>query len=333
MNNFQKEKQLILKYYEALSGAKIEDLNDVCSNFLSKNCLWQSYHPFKEQRGAGSVAEHFWMPFKDSFHRLQRRQDIFFAGKNELTEDGSVWVVSMGHLMGLFDKKWLSIPETKKMAFLRYAEFNRIIGDEIVQTALYFDIPHLMSQVGFNPFPNSLGANVVQPGPVTHDGLYYKDQDRSEGAKTSKAIDYMIDTLGNWNSKLSLCDELALSWHDDMIWWGPTGIGASYTIERYAKQHAGPFRTAFSDRKFNGHVSRVSEGHFGGFFGRPNLTLTLTDTFMGYPATNLSADMNIVDIYRRSGDKLAENWIFIDLLGFWMQHGVDVLADTTAPLV
>ena len=30
-----------------------------------------------------------------------------------------------------------------------------------------------------------------------------------------------------------------------MIWWGPAGIGATYTIERYAKQHAGPFRAAF----------------------------------------------------------------------------------------
>jgi hypothetical protein len=329
MNNFQKEKQLILNYYKALSGARIDDLQNVCSRFLSKDCLWQSYHPFKEQTGAQSVAEHFWIPFKDSFHRLQRRQDIFFAGKNELLDDGSVWVVSMGHLMGLFDKKWLSIPETQKMAFLRYAEFNKIIDDKIVHTALYFDIPHLMSQVGLNPFPNSLGANVVQPGPLTHDGLYFHYQEHAEGAKTSKAIDHMIDTLGNWNSKLSLCDELALSWHDDMIWWGPTGIGASYTIERYAKQHAGPFRTAFSDRKFNGHVSRVSEGNFGGFFGRPNLTLTLTDTFMGFPATNIRAEMNIVDIYRRDGDKLAENWIFIDLPGFWLHHGIDVLSEST----
>ena len=117
MNNFQKEKQLILNYYKALSGAKIEDLHDVCSNFLSKNCLWQSYHPFKEQIGARSVAEHFWIPFKNSFRRLQRRQDIFFAGKNELANDGSVWVVSMGHLMGLFDKKWLSIQKQKKWRF------------------------------------------------------------------------------------------------------------------------------------------------------------------------------------------------------------------------
>ena len=49
---------------------------------------------------------------------------------------------------------------------------------------------------------------------------------------------------------------------------------------------------------------------------------------MGIPPTNLSADMNVIDIYRRDGDKLAENWVFIDLLGFWLQHGVDILSDS-----
>jgi hypothetical protein len=50
---------------------------------------------------------------------------------------------------------------------------------------------------------------------------------------------------------------------------------------------------------------------------------------MGFPATNIRAEMNIVDIYRRDGDKLAENWIFIDLPGFWLHHGIDVLSKST----
>ena len=33
----------------------------------------------------------------------------------------------------------------------------------------------------------------------------------------------------------------------------------------------------------------------------------------------------VVDIYRRDGDKLAENWVFIDLLHFWKQQGLDIL--------
>ena len=135
----------------------------------------------------------------------------------------------------------------------------------------------------------------------------------------------MISDIGNWKNALSLEEELALTWHDDMIWWGPAGIGASYTIERYAKQHSGPFREAFDDRIFNGHICRLAEGEFGGFFGWPNLTLTPKGGFMGMPAFNKPVDMRVIDIYRRDGDKLAENWIFIDLLHFWHQQGLDVL--------
>ena len=328
MVNLQNEKQIILRYYDALASAKVEEIPEVCAAYVSDTCLWQSYYPFEDQIGGKELAYNFWIPFIKSFKRVQRRQDIFFAGKNELGNEESVWVVSMGHLMGLFDIDWLSIPANRKMAFLRYVEFNEVKNDKIVQTAFYFDLPHLMIQVGLNPFPYSLGVNILQPGPAMHDGLYYEDQDFNTGQKTSKAINHMIDALGNWDNQLSLEEELSLSWHDNMIWWGPTGIGASYTIERYAEQHAGPFRSAFTNRKFNGHICRVSEGNFGGFFGRPNLTLTLTNSFMGYPPTNLTADLNVVDLYRRDGNKLAENWIFIDLLGFWLQHGLDILSTT-----
>jgi hypothetical protein len=35
--------------------------------------------------------------------------------------------------------------------------------------------------------------------------------------------------------------------------------------------------------------------------------------------------MRVVDIYRRDGNKLAENWVFIDMLYFLKQQGLDVL--------
>ena len=38
--------------------------------------------------------------------------------------------------------------------------------------------------------------------------------------------------------------------------------------------------------------------------------------------------MRVVDLYRRDGDKLAENWIFIDILHFLAEQGVDLLANT-----
>ena len=50
---------------------------------------------------------------------------------------------------------------------------------------------------------------------------------------------------------------------------------------------------------------------------------------MGMPATGKAGDMRVIDMYRRDGDKLTENWIFIDLLHFWNQQGVDILGRST----
>ena len=45
---------------------------------------------------------------------------------------------------------------------------------------------------------------------------------------------------------------------------------------------------------------------------------------MGLPSSN-TADMRVVDVYRRDGDKLAENWVFIDILHWLSMQGLDVL--------
>ena len=248
------------------------------------------------------------------------------AGLNETDGFRSVWVVSMGHLIGLFDEAWLGIAPTRKMAFLRYCEFNRVEAGKIVETAMYFDIPHLMLQTGLNPFPPQTAAHLVQPGPMTHDGLLFDAQPDAEGRATLAAINAMIGDLGTWQLGLPLEEELARTWTDDMIWWGPAGIGATYTIERYAKQHSGPFRAAFTDRSKTKHLCRMAEGHYGGFFGWPNFTARHTGGFMGMPASETPGEMRVIDIYRRDGDKLAENWIFIDLLHFWKTQGVDILS-------
>ena len=141
----------------------------------------------------------------------------------------------------------------------------------------------------------------------------------------------MIDDLKVWKStdRVSLIKELKKSWHQDMLWWGPSGIGATYTIERYAEQHSGPFRESFKERQFNGHICRITEGFFGGFFGWPNLSLVHSGGFMGMPSTGKRGDMRVIDIYRREGKKLKENWIFIDLLHFWKMQDIDILDRTT----
>ena len=160
--------------------------------------------------------------------------------------------------------------------------------------------------------------------------MLYDAQDASEGTATLKLLNQMIANLGQWQSGLPLEEELRLTWAEDMIWWGPTGIGSTYTIERYAKQHAGPFRASFSDRSSTGHIARLAEGHYAGFFGWPNFTARPTGGYLGLPPSTTPGEFRVIDIYRRSHDKLAENWVFIDLLHFAKSQGRDLLKDALA---
>lgn len=323
--NLQEEKRTVRTFHQSLDSAPADRIDAILSETMTADALWRGSHPFNELIGPDAVAREFWKPLRNALTRMQRRQDIFFAGRNEIDGFCGAWVVSMGHLMGLFDRPWLGIAPTGKMAFLRYCEFHRVEGGRIVETAMYFDIPHLMTQAGQNPFPPQTATHLVQPGPLTHDGLLFDERPQADGVATLTAINAMIGDLGTWQSGLPLEDELALTWADDMIWWGPAGIGATYTIERYAKQHSAPFRAAFADRSKTSHHARLAEGHYGGFFGWPNFTARHTGGFMGMPGSHLPGEMRVIDIYRREGTKLAENWVFIDLLHFWKTQGLDVL--------
>ena len=327
MSQKQRAKKTVLDYYRRFDSTPENIVEDLLFEVMHPEIFWRGNDPFNEQFGPKAVSDQFWRPLKKALGNLQRRMDIFFAGENNIEGYQGIWVASMGHFLGLFDSPWLEIPPTRKIAMLRYGEFNHIVDDKIIETAMFIDIPHFMMQAGFNPFPPQTGAHLVQPGPMTHNGLVYQSLPDEEGTKTLNAIEFMIEDSKNWSggSDEPLVDELRRSWNEDMIWWGPSGIGATYTIERYAEQHSGPFRAGFTDRKFNGHVCRIAEGAFGGFFGWPNLTLTPTGGFMGMPGSAKSADMRVIDFYRREGEKLTENWVFIDFLHFWKMQGVDIL--------
>ena len=329
VNDFQREKDLVRAHHEAVAGAAPGAVADALKRHTAADWHWRGMHPFHEQRGADAVAAVFWEPMLAAMTRLHRRPDIFMAGLNEIDGFQSVWVASMGHFMGLFDQPWLGIRPTGRIAMMRYAEFNRIEAGRITETALFCDIPQVMIQAGQNPFPPQTGAHLVQPGPATHEGLMYGPQDPDKGRATLGAINRMLGDMRSADRSRGangLEEELARAWSRDMIWWGPAGIGATFTIPRYVLQHSGPFRQTLSNGyRFNGHLCRLAEGHFGGFFGWPNLTLSNAGGFMGMTASPHPADMRVVDIYREEDGKLAENWVFIDILHFLNMQGLDVL--------
>lgn len=326
VNDFQAEKQVVRDYHAALASASPETIETILSRFVAPDWHWRGMHPFHEQYGAKAVAEIFWKPYLAAMTRVQRRPDIFMAGLNEIDGFKSRWVVQMGHLMALFDRPWLGMQPTGKITMLRFVEFNRVEDGRIVETAMFVDLVHFMQQVDQYPLPPQTGAMLVQPGPMNHEGLMYDLQDPEKATRSLAAINALLQNPRGSVDGTPEPQRLARVWNDDMIWWGPGGIGATYTINRYIKQHSEPFSDGLhTGYKFNGHLCRMAEGDFGGFFGWANLTIFNSGGYLGMTRGPGPTEMRVVDLYRIHDGKLSENWIFIDILHYLNVQGLDVL--------
>lgn len=334
MSDLQAAKSTVRAYVDAFDAAAPENRLAALQAHTAPHYRWRGMHPFHEQPSPEHAISAFWSPLLAAFTSLQRREDIFIAGLNDAEGAPGTWVGIMGHFKGLFDAPWLGIPPTGKIVMLRFAEFHHVQDGKITETALFCDILSVIFQAGLRPLPPQTAADFIHPGPRTHDGLLTDDQDPAEGTKTLDLVNRMAADISKANQVLNgeievesftPHEEMARNWHEDMAWYGPAGIGATYTIDRYIEQHQQPFRRQLANRTFHGHVARIAEGKYCGFFGWPNLSVTPTGGYMGLPATGQPAPMRVVDFYRRDGDKLAENWVFIDILHFLNCQGLDVL--------
>ena len=284
-------------------------------------------HPFYEQTGATDVSRIFWHPLKQSFTALHRRPDVFFAGANDVDGGESLWVCEMGHLLGGFDRDWMDIPATGRMCFLRYAEFHKFDGETIVESAFFMDVLGVMKEAGVYPLPPMTGASLVQPGPRTHDGLLYEAQAADETAKTIELVKRMIADLDALNKAVTIRRALII--------WHVAGMKICFGLARPALEPALPLKDIrnsinypsariWATRFITGTLPVLPKVIISAF-GWPNLNNKNRGGFLGLPISDVHAEMRVVDIFRREGDKLAENWVFIDLLHYLSMQGLDVL--------
>lgn len=326
MTDIARAKATVLSHFKVVDAATDAGLAEALSRHTTPNCEYRFVHPFNETSGPEAAAELFWTPLRRSFSPLQRRQDIFLAGYNRVDGDATLWVASMGHLLGLFDEPFLGIRPTRQAVMLRYAEFNRVESGKIAESTLFVDIMNLMAQVRAETLPSSTAAVMVTPGPRTSDGLLFHESPPAEGKQTMALFVRMINRLLDADVRTTETD-LSLDWTEDMIWWGPGGIGAPYTQARYLEQHCIPFEQGLEWGEFFGHRMEIGEGNYGGFFGWPTFDVRSKGGYIGLaPASDQKASMRVVDLYRREGNLLAENWNFIDHLHFLDQLGVDLIA-------
>ncbi len=278
--------------------------------------------PIGTVSGREAVESHFWQPLLAAFPDLERRPDILLSGQFR----GQEWFASTGLLLGHFQGPLFGMQPTGRPQCLRYGWFDRVEGDRIIESYVLFDFARLMIDTGQWPLAPPLGGD-WWPAPATQDGLIRAagNATAEESEKSLKLVEAMIGGLMKYDRQSLASMGMRSFWTPEFHWYGPGPIGSARGHADYERAHQRPFLTAFPDRVGGNHKCRIGDGPYVASTGWPSIHATHSGSgWLGMPATDKRISMRVMDFWRREGDFLAENWVFIDLIDLLAQFGVDV---------
>ncbi|MEL6915650.1 MAG: ester cyclase [Pseudomonadota bacterium] len=255
---------------------------------------------------------------------LERRRYISIAG---VDGQGLRWVGEAGTYVGTFAQDWLGIPATRRTVHMRFHEFFRLDGEDIVETQFGWDIPEVMIQARAWPLAPSLGRDWCVPGPATCDGISPGGDGEAAKAVVIEMLEKLVRHPAEGGPEVM---ELHRFWHPKMHWYGPAGIGTARGIEGFRRQHQIPFLAAMPDRggQNEGLVFHFfAEGNYVGVTGWPNMRQTLSHPgWLGLPGAGREVTLKSLDFWRVENGLIRENWVLVDLIDLYQQLGIDVFA-------
>lgn len=319
-------KRRVHGFLNALPAMSGREASEAIVAHMAPDMVWNGQHPVNTIIGAEAWATQVRAPLMAAFPDLERRDDIFLCSECL----GAVWISATGHYVGTFAADYLGIPATGQLATLRFGEFYKLEGDRIVETYVLWDLVDLMRQAGVNPMLPGAGVDGYSPSPMTQDGVDLTRVDREGAARTWRYTYAMWDGLRAFDGRSLESMGMERYWHAQMMWYGPTGIGANRGVKGFQDFHQRPFLVAFPDRRGGNHKARVGDGAYSASIGWPSVSATHTGPYLGVPATNKPITMRVMDWWRLEGEWLRENWVFIDLPELFLQFGRDLFADMNA---
>ena len=311
-------------FLNRLISAPDTELGALAAENLTPYTVWDIAFPINRLEGVDAVLEGLVMPLRRALPQIRRRDEIFIGGPNR--RGPGDWVAAITHYVGNFTAPLVGIAPNDRMVFLRSGEFYRIEDGRIAEARLIIDFLDLLRQIGRFPLPQMLGTEMLFPGPATHDGVLPSGRDR--GGATLAVVEAMLADLTHYDPVTFLSEgQTGQSgyWHEDMLWYGPGGIGSNYRWSGFVKDHREPFLIAFPDRVGGNHYCRIGDGDYAAVGGWPSMTMTHQGDYLGVPATNKALTLRVMDFYRCAGGRIMENWVLLDYLELFDQMGVDLL--------
>ena len=326
----QKNKHLVWDFWKALDAAGGDRIETVARDYLDADVTWNGFDPLDRLQGIEGFVSGFFSPLRRSFPDLERQCHLFFGGRSngriDDQRDGHMWVCGTGYLKATFVHDYLTIPATAGRVDVRWGEFCRLQQGRIVEIYCLLDLIDLMQQAGVHVLPPSRGEVGVFPPPRAEDGILLDAQDGSETRRSLEHIRrFIFHGLNEYDESSLESMGMADFFHPDVRWYGPGGIGACLSLEDFQSRHQQPWLHAFSNRQVQNLDSLFAEGSYSGASGWKGVMATHTGEYLGCPPTTTRLiGINGLDYWKREGEQLVENWVFVDMVHLFRQLGIDL---------
>ena len=314
------------RYKAFLDGLKHPDpdgFRSAVAAFISPDSNANAIHPINAMDGADGYHSQFIAPLSMAFENLYRRDDIVIAGRYE----GQNWVSSTGYFVGKFNNPLFGIKPTNNLAYLRVGEFHRIENGQSVESYTFLDLPELMMHAGQWPLQRPQAFTGHVPGPATQDGLRLTSADQIQTTQTLSTIEAMLKGLATKD------EAWQKYWHPNMMWYGPAAFGRYVGAEDFRGFQI-PFEAAFegwggglSSHTPTRHFTRYADDTYACIGGWPSVQGTHVKPFLGFEPTGTTIRFRVCDWWRREGDLLVENWVFVDVPHALLQWNYDLFAE------
>lgn len=310
---------IINQFYQALQN------NQPLTEFALTDMTLHVSYPINQIHGLEQLQSNYWQVLRQALADIERKPFIELTGEYHNQQ----WLAGTGYFIGNFTQDLLGIPATNQLLYLRFTELVQLTQGKIANYYLILDFLDVMNQAGVNPLRKSLGHEGLIMPPSSMDGLKpVGDLSRdhiNQGNQTEQLVMDMLDELGRFDGKSLTSMALENYWHPDFMWYGPAGIGTTRGISGFRKFHQGPFVFSFPDRSIDHKATIIKQGNYLATGGWPHMHGThLAGGWLGLPPSGKTLELRVMDIWRREGTKLKENWVAIDIIHMCKQMDLDL---------
>jgi len=259
--------------------------------------------------------------FRTAFGNTELFTQMLFFGDNEHATTTSYGTLFWGgELFGMQPpKKWIE---------LRVCDFYRvkpdpagIYGGLILYNFMMIDWADVMYRADRPVLPPAaLQEGLVLP-PAANDGVPAPYSILAAGRNVAEARAVTEEILTDWVDLGA-----ARSWHPNMTFYGPRGLGLAKGVVEFREHILKPFQAAFANRSLEKEIF-TCEGNYCAAMG--HIRGIHVASWLGLPKSSKQVRIRFGMHWRIMQGQAVEGWAIFDVPGFFRQLGFDFFASAS----